>query len=88
MSPFPCMSVAPASQSCCNLYVGTLVLSLLLQLACGTYTFVIFLILMIFFTIFVYICVPETKGKTIEEIAGRFAPAGDRIEVSAVACLG
>ena len=36
---------------------------------------------MIGFTVFVYFKVPETKGKTIEEIAGKFAPSGDKIEV-------
>ena len=36
---------------------------------------------MIGFTVFVYFQVPETKGKTIEEIAGKFAPSGDKIEV-------
>ena len=36
---------------------------------------------MIGFTVFVYFQVPETKSKTIEEIAGKFAPSGDKIEV-------
>ena len=36
---------------------------------------------MIGFTVFVYFQVPETKGKTIEEIAGKFSPSGDKIEV-------
>lgn len=49
----------------------------------GTYTFLIFLVLMIFFTIFVFFKVPETKNKTFEEIASRFAP-GTKIEVEEI----
>ena len=41
---------------------------------------------MIGFTVFVYFQVPETKGKTIEEIAGKFAPSGDKIEVRPNIC--
>ena len=37
----------------------------------------IFLILMIFFVLFVFFKVPETKGKTFEEIAHQFAPGPD-----------
>jgi len=44
------------------------------------YTFIIFLVLMIGFTIFVYFLVPETKNKTFEEIASMWQP-GDKIEV-------
>lgn len=44
------------------------------------YTFIIFLVLMIGFTIFVYFRVPETKNKTFEEIASLWQP-GDKIEV-------
>ena len=47
------------------------------------YTFVIFLILMVFFTIFVFVKVPETKNKTFEEIASVFQPGGD-IEVEEI----
>lgn len=47
------------------------------------YTFIIFLILMIGFTLFVFFKVPETKNKTFEEIASVFQPGGD-IEVEEV----
>ena len=47
------------------------------QLACGDYTFIIFLVLMVLFTLFVFLKVPETKGKTFEEIAHQFSPGAD-----------
>jgi len=43
----------------------------------GEYTFLIFLFLMIIFTVFVYRKVPETKNRTFEEIASQFQPGGD-----------
>ena len=44
------------------------------------YTFLIFCVLMIVFTVFVYFKVPETKNMTFEEIASHFQPGGE-IEV-------
>jgi len=41
------------------------------------YTFLIFLFLMIVFTLFVWRKVPETKNRTFEEIASQFQPGGD-----------
>jgi len=38
------------------------------------FTFLIFLVFMIIFTLFVYWKVPETKQKTFEEIASQFQP--------------
>ena len=38
---------------------------------------------MVFFTVFVYFLVPETKQKTFEEIASQFMPGGD-IEVEEI----
>lgn len=52
-----------------------------IQKALDEFTFIIFLVLMVFFTLFVYFRVPETKNKTFEEIAAQFAP-GDVLEVS------
>jgi hypothetical protein len=52
----------------------------ILQKLTKEYTFIIFLVLMIGFTIFVYFLVPETKNKTFEEIASLWQP-GDKIEV-------
>jgi len=47
------------------------------------YTFLIFLFLMIIFTLFVWCKVPETKNRTFEEIASQFQPRGD-IEVKEI----
>ncbi|XP_077273407.1 solute carrier family 2, facilitated glucose transporter member 1 isoform X1 [Temnothorax americanus] len=43
-----------------------------LQEALGAYVFVIFAVLQLFFAIFIYKKVPETKNKTIEEISTMF----------------
>ncbi|XP_018409258.1 PREDICTED: solute carrier family 2, facilitated glucose transporter member 2 isoform X2 [Nanorana parkeri] len=40
--------------------------------ACGPYVFIIFAVLLLGFTIFTYVKVPETKGKSFEEISAEF----------------
>ncbi|KAM5165139.1 solute carrier family 2, facilitated glucose transporter member 2 [Mantella aurantiaca] len=40
--------------------------------ACGPYVFIIFAVLLFGFTIFTYFKVPETKGKSFEEISAEF----------------
>ncbi|KAM9798392.1 solute carrier family 2, facilitated glucose transporter member 1 [Neosynchiropus ocellatus] len=44
---------------------------------CGPYVFIIFVILLIYFFIFTYLRVPETKGRTFDEIAQGFARRAD-----------
>ncbi|XP_061793625.1 solute carrier family 2, facilitated glucose transporter member 1 [Nerophis lumbriciformis] len=43
-----------------------------LEAACGAYVFVIFIALLLFFFFFTYFKVPETKGRTFDEIASGF----------------
>ena len=40
----------------------------------GGYTFFIFTGLLVLFVLFTYFCVPETKGKTVQEIQSYFVP--------------
>lgn len=44
-----------------------------LEELCGPYVFIIFVICLIFFIVFTYFKVPETKGRTFEDIARNFA---------------
>uniref|UniRef100_A0A7N5KKZ3 Solute carrier family 2, facilitated glucose transporter member 1 n=1 Tax=Ailuropoda melanoleuca TaxID=9646 RepID=A0A7N5KKZ3_AILME len=43
---------------------------------CGAYVFIIFTVLLILFFIFTYFKVPETKGRTFDEIASEFRQGG------------
>ncbi|XP_005988781.1 solute carrier family 2, facilitated glucose transporter member 1 [Latimeria chalumnae] len=43
---------------------------------CGPYVFIIFTILLIIFFVFTYFRVPETKGRTFDEIASSFRQGG------------
>lgn len=47
-----------------------------LQKLTGAYVFIIFTVLLIFFFIFTFFKVPETKGRTFDEIASEFRQAG------------
>ena len=58
------------------LYVVSMRLCCVFQTAIGEFTFILFMILMIGFTLFVFFKVPETKNRTFEEIASLFAPGG------------
>jgi hypothetical protein len=41
----------------------------------GSYTFIIFAALLVLFTLFTYVFIPETKNKTFEEISVQFLTA-------------
>lgn len=49
-----------------------------LEELCGPYVFIIFTILLILFFIFTYLRVPETKGRTFDDIAQGFAAGGGK----------
>lgn len=58
------------------LLIGLLFLSCPSQNICGPYVFLIFAGLLVLFIVFVYYKVPETKGKSFEEIAEEFRRRG------------
>lgn len=49
---------------------------------CGPYVFIIFMILLIFFFIFTFLRVPETKGRTFDDIAQGFASSAGKSATS------
>ncbi|XP_023648466.1 solute carrier family 2, facilitated glucose transporter member 1 [Paramormyrops kingsleyae] len=65
------MAVSGCSNWTANFIVGLTFPKL--EELCGSYVFIIFVILLIFFFIFTYFRVPETKGRTFEEIACGFS---------------
>ncbi|XP_072888484.1 solute carrier family 2, facilitated glucose transporter member 1-like [Hemitrygon akajei] len=51
---------------------------------CGPYVFIIFTVLLVFFFVFTYFKVPETKGRTFDEISSGFRQgAGVEVDVDA-----
>lgn len=48
------------------------------QELCGPYVFIIFTVLLIFFFIFTFLRVPETKGRTFDDIAQGFATSAGK----------
>nr|XP_055058140.1 solute carrier family 2, facilitated glucose transporter member 2 [Misgurnus anguillicaudatus] len=65
---------ALALAGCCN-WTSNFIIGMFfpyLESLCGSYVFIIFAVLLFGFTIFTYLRVPETKGKTFEEIAAVF----------------
>ncbi|XP_056141613.1 solute carrier family 2, facilitated glucose transporter member 1 [Lampris incognitus] len=55
-----------------------------LQEWCGSYVFIIFIIFLILFFIFTFLRVPETKGRTFDDIAQGFAASAAKSSPSAV----
>jgi len=43
-----------------------------IQMLCGSYVFLIFMIIQVLFIIYVFVAVPETKNRTIDEITAQF----------------
>ncbi|XP_016389298.1 solute carrier family 2, facilitated glucose transporter member 3-like isoform X2 [Sinocyclocheilus rhinocerous] len=68
---------AIAVAGCCNWTASFLVGLLFPKLLdlCQAYVFIIFLVLLIIFFMFTYFRVPETKGRTFEDIASGFSNA-------------
>ncbi|XP_061530448.1 LOW QUALITY PROTEIN: solute carrier family 2, facilitated glucose transporter member 3 [Phycodurus eques] len=55
-----------------------------LEELCGPYVFIIFMVFLILFFIFTYLRVPETKGRTFDDIAQGFAASGAKSSSSPV----
>ncbi|KAM6960675.1 solute carrier family 2, facilitated glucose transporter member 2 [Aplochiton taeniatus] len=65
---------AIALAGCCN-WTSNFVVGLTfpyIEALLGSYVFILFAVLLFGFTVFIYLRVPETKGKTFEEIAAEF----------------
>ncbi|XP_037641432.1 solute carrier family 2, facilitated glucose transporter member 3 isoform X1 [Sebastes umbrosus] len=58
-----------------------------LEELCGPYVFIIFMILLIFFFIFTYLRVPETRGRTFDDIAQGFAATAGKPPAEAEAVV-
>ena len=43
-----------------------------LQLAIGPYVFLIFMVIQVFFILYVQFVVPETKGRSVEQVTAQF----------------
>uniref|UniRef100_A0A8C5WEW5 Solute carrier family 2 member 2 n=1 Tax=Leptobrachium leishanense TaxID=445787 RepID=A0A8C5WEW5_9ANUR len=65
---------AMAVSGCCN-WTCNFIIGMCFQYiadACGPYVFIIFAVLLFGFTVFTYFKVPETKGKSFEQISAEF----------------
>jgi hypothetical protein len=81
---FPTYAVASASSAClalnwlCNFIIGLIFPTLLS--ACGPYVFLIFAGLALVALVFVYIFIPETKQKSLDEIGRQLGWYGINVE--------
>uniref|UniRef100_A0A8D0HHD4 Solute carrier family 2, facilitated glucose transporter member 4 n=1 Tax=Sphenodon punctatus TaxID=8508 RepID=A0A8D0HHD4_SPHPU len=64
------MAVAGFSNWTCNFIIGMAFPSF--ADLCGSYVFVIFAVLLLVFLVFTYLKVPETRGRTFDQIASTF----------------
>ncbi|KAM9488743.1 solute carrier family 2, facilitated glucose transporter member 3-like [Clarias gariepinus] len=67
---------AAVSVSGCSNWTANLLMLLCLPSllnSCGSYVLIIFLVLLVLFFLFTYFWVPETKGRTFEDISSEFA---------------
>ena len=39
---------------------------------CGSWVFMVFMVIQVFFIVYVFLAVPETKNRTIDEITAQF----------------
>ncbi|KAK6484000.1 solute carrier family 2 [Huso huso] len=65
---------ALALAGCCN-WTSNFIIGMCfpyIEALCGSYVFIIFAVMLFGFTMFTYFRVPETKGKTFEEISSEF----------------
>ncbi|KAK1162669.1 hypothetical protein AOXY_G17571 [Acipenser oxyrinchus oxyrinchus] len=65
---------ALALAGCCN-WTSNFIIGMCfpyIEALCGSYVFIIFAVMLFGFTMFTYFKVPETKGKTFEEISSEF----------------
>lgn len=68
MNPFSHCQIDPVRAppyNCPSSYLSS-------QELCGPYVFIIFTVLLLLFFVFTYFKVPETKGRTFDEIAASF----------------
>ncbi|KAM4626025.1 solute carrier family 2, facilitated glucose transporter member 2 isoform 2-T3 [Polymixia lowei] len=75
---------AIALAGCCN-WTSNFIIALTfayIQNWLGSYVFILFAVLLFGFTVFTYLRVPETKGKTFEEIAAGFQKGRKKVPLS------
>uniref|UniRef100_A0A8C1D4V3 Solute carrier family 2 member 3a n=1 Tax=Cyprinus carpio carpio TaxID=630221 RepID=A0A8C1D4V3_CYPCA len=80
------MAIAGCSNWTANFLVGISFPKL--EELCGPYVFIIFMIFLIFFFIFTYFKVPETKGRTFDDIARGFSGAPPAAATSGILIFG